>query len=485
MVSLFESVPHNNGDRRLSVLLFSSPGRKLAKMSNTHGDRPNIILINCDDLGYGDPGCYGSERNSTPNIDRLAGEGIRFTDFYVASPVCSASRASMLTGCYPRRIGMKGVLFPGDTAGLNTEEITIAGLLKAQGYATKLVGKWHCGDQPQFLPTRHGFDSYYGIPFSNDMGRQAGDGPKRPPLPLLRDETVIQQQPDQSSITERYVQESIEFIRSNRDRPFFLYLAHMHVHLPHYPPEHFIRNSKNGRYGGAVECIDWSTGVLCHELEELGIGENTIVIFTSDNGSRVRGEGGSNDPLRGTKGTCWEGGMRVPCIMRWPARIAPKGTRSQMVNAMDFLPTLAAAAGAEVPEDRAIDGKDIGPVLFGNEPESPHDAFFYYRQNGNLEAVRAGKWKLFVCRDDEAVCELYNLDEDVSESTDVAGQHPDVVAELEGKIRSCRKDIGDSAREMEGANCRPSGLAEDARPLTEYDENHPYIIAEYDLPDRG
>ena len=239
------------------------------RMARDEGQRPNIILINCDDLGYGDLGCYGSTINSTPALDRMAREGMRFTDFYMASPVCSPSRGAMMTGCYPPRIGFGAfegrlVLFPGHAVGLNPEEITVARLLSDAGYATKLVGKWHCGDQPEFLPTRHGFDSYYGIPYSNDMGRQREDD-TWPPLPLVRDEDVIQQQPDQAALTERYVEESVRFIRDNRDRPFFLYLAHMHVHLPIYPSARFMRESRNGRYGGAVACVDWATDVLLHE----------------------------------------------------------------------------------------------------------------------------------------------------------------------------------------------------------------------------
>ncbi len=449
--------------------------------------KPNIVLINCDDLGYGDLGCYGSELNSTPHLDRLAEEGTRFTDFYMASPVCSPSRGAMMTGCYPPRIGFgkfhggSAVLFPGHPSGLNPSEITLPQLLKEQGYATKIVGKWHCGDQPEFMPTRHGFDSYYGVPFSNDMGRQRGRE-DAPPLPLLRDGDVIQQQPDQTSLTERYVEESVRFLRDNQAKPFFLYLAHMHVHLPHYPPEHFLKQSRNGRYGGAVECIDWSVGAIRHELRELGLADDTLIIFTSDNGSRARDEGGSNAPLHGRKATTWEGGIRVPCIMNWPGTLPAGRTCSEMATAMDFLPTLAALAGAGTPEDRIIDGKDIRPLMF-DEPgaSSPHEAFFYYRKN-NLEAIRAGKWKLFVSRDGEPVKELYDLENDIGETKNAAAEHPDTLRQLEAHAGKCREDIGDEVTGVTGANCRPAGHVDNAKALTEYDPNHPYIIAMYDLP---
>ena len=300
----------------------------------------------------------------------MAAEGMRFTDFYMASPLCSPSRGAMMTGCYPRRIGFGtfeglGVLFPGQGVGLNPDEITIAEILKGQGYATKIVGKWHCGDQPEFLPTRHGFDSYYGLPYSNDMGIQASNLFRpMPPLPLLRDEEVIEEQPDQASLTERYVEESVRFIREHRDRPFFLYFAHMHVHLPHYVAWRFLKTAINGPYGAAVECIDWSVGVLMHELKRLGLDERTLVIFTSDNGSRGD-RGGSNQPLKGGKFNTWEGGLRVPCIMRWPGTIPAGTVSSEIVTSMDFLPTLARLAGAEPPADRIIDGKDVAALMTG------------------------------------------------------------------------------------------------------------------------
>lgn len=457
--------------------------RKKARM------KPNIILINCDDLGYGDLGCYGSNVNRTPALDRMAAEGMRFTDFYMASPVCSPSRGAMLTGCYPPRIGFgafdgRWVLFPGQGLGLNPDEITVASLLKEQGYATQIVGKWHCGDQPEFLPTRHGFDHYYGIPYSNDMGRQHEDD-TYPPLPLLRDEAVIQAQPDQRGITERYVEECVRFMRSNSETPFFLYLAHMHVHLPHYPPERFVRESENGVYGAAVACIDWATDVLLHELKALGLDDNTLVLFTSDNGSRARDEGGSNGPLRATKGTTWEGGQRVPLIARWPGRIPAGTTCSELTLSMDFYPTLANLAGAALPEDRIIDGKDIGPLLSGQESASSgHEAFFYYKRN-SIEAVRAGRWKLHVRKDDAALCELYDLETDVGETQDVHAAHPEVVRELQALIDACARDMGDEARGIAGENTRPIGRVDRPDTLTHYDPEDPYMVALYDLKERG
>ena len=451
--------------------------------------QPNIIMINCDDLGYGHLACYGSPVNRTPVLDGLVAGGMRFTDFYMGSPVCSPSRGGMLTGCYPPRIGFgafegRWVLFPGQPVGLNPAEITIAKLLQGVGYATKIVGKWHCGDQPDFLPTRHGFDSYYGLPYSNDMGRQRPDD-KYPPLPLLRDEEVIQEQPDQAALTERYVEESVRFVRANARRPFFLYLAHLYVHLPIYPPERFLRESQNGRYGAAVACVDWAASVLMHELRRLGLAEDTLVIFTSDNGSRCRGEGGSNGPLRGTKGTTWEGGQRLPCIMHWPRRIPAGQVCHRLAASLDFYPTLAGIAGAKVPTDRIIDGKDLLPLMTqGDAAPATRDCFFYYIRN-NLEAVRDAEWKLHVRKGDQEVAELYHLATDPGETQNVYAAHPDVVAALQARLAACREDLGDEATGVVGRHVRPIGRVEHADTLTHYDPAHPYFLAEYDLKERG
>lgn len=459
-------------------------------MPISSASRPNIILINADDLGYGDLGCYGSTVNATPHLDRLCAEGLKFTDFYQASAICTPSRGALMTGCYPPRIGFTtygqhGVLFPGQPYGLDPSEITVARLLKDAGYATACVGKWHCGDQAPFLPTAHGFDRYFGLPFSNDMGRQQrkdGSISPWPPLPLLRNSTVIQEQPEQDSLTERYVEESLDFIRSQAGSPFFLYLAHFHVHLPHYVSARFLRESRNGRYGAAVAAIDWSVGAIRFELERLGLSDNTLIIFTSDNGSRARDEGGSNGPLRGHKGQTWEGGMRLPCIAHWPARIASGQVSDAVCASIDLLPTLCAVAGTAPATDRTIDGRDISALFDGGDfVERP---FFYYHLH-RLEAVRSGRWKRHVQKGDQPHRALYDLVADPAETTDVAAAHPTVVAELDALLQACREDLGDSITGMAGQHCRPLGKVSDPKPLTTYDPNHPYLVALYDLPEAG
>jgi len=457
--------------------------------------KPNILLINCDDLGYGDLGCYGSPKNHTPHLDALARGGMRLTDFYAASPVCSASRAALLTGCYPQRIGFgyHSVLFPGAAKGLHPEETTLGGQLKKAGYATKIIGKWHCGDQPPFLPTSHGFDDYFGIPYSNDMGVQRRSTPDRPPwecpLPLMRGATVVQEQPDQRGITERYTDAAVQFIDGHREQPFFLYLAHMYVHVPLFVPRQFLDRSKNGAYGGAVECIDWSTGVLVDRLRQHGLLENTLILFTSDNGSRARDEGGSNAPCRGTKATTWEGGQRVPCILHWPGRIPAGSVYTGVTCNIDLFPTINALAGAGELPRLPIDGIDHSAQFLGETETEPNEVMPYY--NGHrLEAIRVGEWKLHFAKGawHEAVAAdfkpaLYNLREDVGETQNRYAEHPEMVAALEVVAESFRERFGDRLQNRTGSECRPIGEVEHPKTLTHWRADYPYMIASYDLAD--
>ncbi len=467
-------------------------------MSDTASERkPNFIVIFCDDLGYGDLSCYGSERNHTPRLDQMAAEGTRFTDFYVASPVCSPSRSALMTGCYPKRIGLDrghefGVLLPGDPIGLHPDEITIASLLKDEGYTTKMIGKWHLGDQPEFMPTRHGFDDYFGLPYSNDMlpDHPGNNRYRFPPLMLMRNEDVAEVDPNQVSLTDRYLVEAQKFIRANKDEPFFLYLAHMYVHVPIYAPMRFNAVSKNGPYGAAVAHVDYTSGAILDTLCELGIAENTLVLFTSDNGAAAptgprraailagRGGIGSNLPLRGGKGSTWEGGMREPFIAWWPGTVPAGRECREVCTSMDLLPTFAHLAGGAPPDDRVIDGKDIRPLLTGEEgAKSPYDAFFYYNcGNHGLNAVRAGKWKLHLDRD-----ELYDLEADIGETTDLFQEYPDIVAALRAKAETCRDDLGDGHTGAEGRNCRPVGrVANPTTILPVPDPDDLWVKAAYD-----
>lgn len=481
----------------------------------TRPDRPHVIVINCDDLGYGDLGCYGSTLNSTPALDRLATEGVRFTNFYAASPVCSPSRGALLTGCYPPRIGFGSfdgfpVLFPGQGLGLDPNETTLSSVFRASGYRTAMVGKWHCGDQPEFLPTRHGFEQYFGLPYSNDMGRQEGQSfMEYPPLPLLDNESVIEAQPDQASLTSRYLTEAVRFIRRHAHEPFFLYLAHMYVHLPIYVQERFLRQSRNGAYGAAVASIDWATEVLVHELDQAGIAENTIIVFTSDNGSLGQ-NGGSNAPLRGAKTTTWEGGMKVPLIVRWPHGI-PAGHECDALGAnIDLLPTLASLCAVPIPAQHEMDGVDLSAQW--QDPQSgsapPRDnaapdrdtatsdagdqrdggmgrsSLAYYFMN-DLEAIRMGPWKLHFSKHRTPTRALFHLGSDPGETRDVLDEHPDIVARLEGEAERHRRSIGDRLRHQRGSAIRAVGRVEHPRMLTQFDPDMPYYLAEYDLSDRG
>lgn len=370
------------------ALLASDVQAQEAQTADTSDvQRPNIVLVFVDDLGYGDVGAFGADLIATPHLDRMASEGAKLTSFFSSANICTPSRAGLMTGRYAIRMGLaEGVLFPDDETGLPPEEVTVAEALKEQGYVTAAIGKWHLGHLPLYLPTNHGFDTYYGIPYSNDMNNEGrGD----PPIPLLRDTTVIEQPVDQATITERYTAEAIRFIEEHQDEPFFVYLAHTMPHVPLYASERFEGTSEAGLYGDVVETIDWGMGELFSTLDSLGLDEETIVLFTSDNGPWYEGSAGI---YRDRKGSSWEGGHRVPFLARWPGRI-PAGTTSGAITMnIDLFPTLAQLAGADVPQDRPIDGKDIWDVLQGSD-ESPHEVLYFF-DNNEIAAVRAQDWKL-------------------------------------------------------------------------------------------
>lgn len=443
---------------------------------------PNFIVILCDNLGYGDIGCFGSQLHRTPHLDRMADEGMRFTSFYVTSGVCTPSRASLMTGCYPRRVNMhisdkgRSVLQPVSPKGLHPDEVTLAEVLRDAGYATTIIGKWHLGDQPQFLPTRQGFESYFGIPYSDDMTQRPNQ--VWPPLPLLRGEQVVEAPADRDTLTRRYTQAAIRFIEAHRDRPFFLYLPHAMPGSTTHPfaSEEFRGRSDNGPYGDSVEELDWSTGEILATLTRLGLDEQTLVVWTSDNGAPRRSPPqGSNQPLGGWGYTTMEGGMRVPCIVRWPGRVPPGTTCDELATTMDLLPTLAHLAGAQPPGDRILDGHDIRALLFAEEDAtSPYEAFYYYHMD-RLQAVRAGKWKLHLPRPgfesngsardvrDHSRYLLYDLEADIGETRNVADEHPDVVERLQQYAQRARDDLGDG--DEAGANQRPAGWVDDPQPL--------------------
>ncbi|MGV3484177.1 MAG: sulfatase [Planctomycetaceae bacterium] len=453
-------------------------------------DQPNFIIINVDDLGYADIGPYGSD-NLTPHLDQMASEGRKLTSHY-AAPVCSPSRASLMTGCYPKRaLPVPHVLFPAAEVGLHPNEITLAEVLKEAGYKTACIGKWHLGDQLAFLPTRQGFDEYFGIPYSNDMGpaaegsksnfgkapvarkqaaRPVADrkpnetgltGANQPPLPLLENETVVERLrgPEQATITRRYTERAVKFVKDHQQEPFFLYLPHNAVHFPLYPSEAYRGKSPNGLIGDWTQEVDWSVGQILGTLRELDLDDRTLVLFTSDNGGAIN-HGSKNTPLRGSKGQTYEGGIRTCTIAWWPGKI-PAGTSTAAITSMmDVLPTFASLAGAKVPQDRRIDGLNVWPVLSGQSESGPRNEFFYFRGFG-LEAIRKGPWKWHIQRS-----ELYNLDADIAESQNVASAHPDVMAELRQRLSEIDSDLGTDGI---GPQCRPLGRQPNPEPLISND----------------
>jgi arylsulfatase A len=438
---------------------------------------PNVVIIFCDDMAYADISPFGA-KTRTPNLARLAREGMRFTDFYVGQAVCSASRAALLTGCYPNRVGIFGALPPRSRTGINSNEVTLAELLKGRGYATAIYGKWHLGDAPQFLPTRHGFDEYFGLPYSNDMWPfHPTSGTNYPPLPLYENETVAQLMPDQAQLTTQYTERSVRFIERNKNQPFFLYVAHNMPHVPLHVSEKFKNKSGRGLYADVIMEIDWSVGEILRALKRTGVDENTLVVFTSDNGPwLLYGEhAGSAGPLREGKGTTFDGGVREPTLMRWPGKIPAGANCGEMAWSMDLLPTIAKLAGTNAPTDRIIDGKDIWPLMSGQPgAKTPHDAYYYYWDRG-LEAVRSGPWKLHVSHEyrhlsvpgragkpgkystNRIGVALFNLETDVSESNDLSAQNPEVVARLQTLAEQARVDLGDSLTRRTGRNLRSPG----------------------------
>lgn len=410
--------------------------------------KPNVVLILTDDLGYGDLSSYGGSGIHTPVLDRMADNGMRFTQVYSASPLCTPSRAALMTGRLPIRTSLTRVLSPVARRGLPQREITIAELLRQQGYATAAVGKWHLGRLPKNLPTRNGFDQYFGLPYSNDMSRKTNPSHPVyrlklvPPLPLVRDGKIIEREPDQDLLTKRYTEEAVRFIREAAEagRPFFLYMAHTFPHPPLHASEEFRGSSPRGLYGDVVEEIDWSTGQIMETLRALGVEDNTLVIFTSDNGPWLKkGEaGGSPGPFREGKGSTYEGGVRVPLLASWPGKIPAGVTTDAFATLMDIFPTVGSLVGAELPQDLALDGSDISGVLLEKDPGREPLFFYWFRRK--IRAVRSGPWKLHIIVNEPSTGSreatklvlpaLYHLGDDPGETVDVASKHPDIVHRL-------------------------------------------------------
>lgn len=447
--------------------------------STAQGAPPNFLIIFTDDQGYGDLGCFGSKTIRTPNIDRLATEGRKLTSFMVASPVCTPSRSALLTACYPKRIGMhQHVLFPASTKGLHPDEHTIADHLKSAGYATACFGKWHLGHHAEVLPTSNGFDTYFGIPYSNDMNHPDNRGkPKGGPdgmdllwkdpestltkwkTPLFEDETIIELPVDQRTVTRRYTQKAIEFVKAHRDQPFFVYLPHSMPHIPLYVPDDVRDPDPKHAYINTIEHIDTEVGRLLNVLDELQLTGNTYVIYTTDNGPWLpfKHHGGSAGPLRNGKGTTFEGGQRVPCLIRGPG--VPAGTTcQQLTGTIDVLPTIAQLIGRPLPTDRKIDGIDVSSLWLGTSDEPVRDEFLYYTSHGEIEGIRQGDWKLLVktprgnnrpaaATEKPPRIFLFDLSSDLGEQTNLAAKRPKIVERLRARMEAMDDEITRNARE--------------------------------------
>jgi arylsulfatase A-like enzyme len=445
---------------------------------------PNIIHIVADDVGYDDLSCYGAKKIKTPNLDRLAAQGMRLTSFYAPAPTCTPSRAALMTGCYAQRVGLPRVLFPSDDVGLADSEITIAELLKTRGYATAVIGKWHLGHHVEHLPTRHGFDLFFGIPYPNDHGperdRSKQEAVPFPPIPLIRNQKIVEQPAKLETCPDRFVEEAIKFITDNKDKPFFLHLANIETHTPWFVPERFRGQSADGAYGDAVQCMDWMVGQVMETLDRLHLADSTLVVFTSDNGplwqrgkdlERIYGNYGTVDTSRphllraGKYQSRWEGGTRVPAIFRWPGKIPAGKESNELAAGFDLYNTFAAAGGAEVPNDRVIDGVNLMPIITAQQDaKPPHDAFYYYA-GYTLTGVRSGPWKLVYPGkpppyEDQTL--LYNVQDDPGETKDLSAQYPDIVDRLETLAKRAREDLGDERTHDPGKNRRAPSHAKPA-----------------------
>ncbi|MEK0427330.1 MAG: Arylsulfatase [Planctomycetota bacterium] len=449
-------------------------------------NRPNIIVVFADDLGYGDLGCYGQKRYSTPNIDSIAANGVRFTDFHSSQPVCSASRASLLTGCYANRIGIHGALGPAAKNGIHDDEVLLSEMLKSKGYKTCAVGKWHLGHHQKFLPLQHGFDRYLGLPYSNDMwphGPVVKPG-TFPELPLIRDNEIIDSDvdaQDQSKLTKQYSDFAIEFLENSKDDPFFLYFAHSFPHVPLYAGEEFKGKSKAGIYGDVIEEFDAVVGKILNFLKHNNLERNTLVIFSSDNGPWLTygDHAGTAGPLREGKGTVYEGGTRVPMLAQWPGQIPAGSVQDATAMTIDVLPTIARIINAPLPS-HAIDGLDIFDLMCSKPgAKCPHEVFYHYFRQGELQAIRSGPWKLMLPHDVNCIVpdqlggqgkpgksqmrkitepELYHLGNDLGETTNLASQKPEVLERLLELADQGRKELGDSLTKTQGSGIRPCGM---------------------------
>lgn len=491
--SLFMTCFRISGCLLIGLLLSLSALRPIRFADSVAATPPNIVLIFMDDMGYGDLSCYGAAGYQTPNMDRLAAEGMRFTNFLSAQPVCTASRAGLLTGCYPNRIGLFGALFPRAQTGINADETTLAELLRSNGYATAIYGKWHLGDHARFLPRNHGFEEYVGLPYSNDMWPTGYDGKPNTdpnhikarftPLPLLMNEDtlrLVQTLDDQATLTGLYTQKAVGFIAKNRRKPFFLYLPHSMPHVPLAASPNFKGKTQNGLYGDVMTEIDWSVGEVMKTLKTNGLDKNTIVIVTSDNGpwQQYGNHAGSTGGLREAKGGVFEGGLRVPCIVRWPGRVPAGQVCNQLASTIDLLPTLARQAGATLPNHR-LDGVDLTDLWLGQTAVQPRREFLYYYGKNNLMAVRRDNWKLILphkgrtheqgnrvgkdgfpgqsIENFDHMLALYDLNHDPGERHDVQQQFPEKVAELQSLAEAARRDLGDDLTNAPGTNRRPVG----------------------------